>query len=178
MLIPNFCICSFAAFVGLINLAKPDLIAFAPCSAVTPPSLIAVIITARSLISPPRPLTTGATRGMAAAMSCIVKIVSFSVTLRKSMVDAKSSLETPNAVCKAIVAPKASSYSIRPRVANLIVCSVAAVRLSPCAPVAATLAANSIVLDKLFPYFVYSIPSSFTASRFLSISAVVVLRSP
>ena len=100
-------ICSLALFVGLIKEARPDLRPLAAFSAVTPPSRIAVIITAKSSTSPPSPLTTVATLGIARDMSSIVKIVWFSTAFKKSIFDANSSLVTANAVCKEMVVSSA-----------------------------------------------------------------------
>ena len=82
MLTPIEAKLSDARLVGLIKDARPDFKAFAPFSALTPPSRIAVIMTARSSTLPPRPLTTVATLGMATDMSSIVRIVWFSTALR------------------------------------------------------------------------------------------------
>ena len=46
---------SLDTFVGLIIDASPDLSAFAPSAAFTPPSFIAVRSNAKSFTSPPRP---------------------------------------------------------------------------------------------------------------------------
>ena len=62
---PNFATSSLAILVGAIKLDRPDLSAFAPSAADTPPSRMAVSKTAKSCTLPPSPLITGATRGIA-----------------------------------------------------------------------------------------------------------------
>ena len=93
--------------MGLIKEARPDFNALAPCSAETPPSCIAARNTAISCTSPPKPLITGATLGIAAAKSCNVTTVWFSTMFKKLIVSAKSCPLSLNADCKAIVVSSA-----------------------------------------------------------------------
>ena len=80
---PNLATFSRADFAGLISDARPDLRAFAPSAAETPPSRIAVSKTAMSSTVPPRPLMTGATLGMASERSSMLVTVWFSTAFRK-----------------------------------------------------------------------------------------------
>ena len=81
-LIPNLPKASVADLLGLIKDPKPDFNAFAPCSALTPPSCIAAKNTVKSFTLPPNPSITGATRGIAAAISCRLTTVWFSTMFR------------------------------------------------------------------------------------------------
>ena len=65
-----------------------------------------------SRTSPPRPLITGATLGIAAAKSCKETTVWFSTIFKKLIVSARSCPDSLNADCSAIVVFNASCCSI------------------------------------------------------------------
>ena len=88
---PKPFIISFALSVGLIRDARPDLSAFAPSDALTPPSFIADRKNARSLTSPPNCLTTGAALGIAVVISSRDTTVWFSTAFKKLIASANSS---------------------------------------------------------------------------------------
>ena len=93
ILIPNPASISDALSVGLISEARPDFNAFAPSDALIPPSFMAVKKNAKSLTSPPSCLIIGATLGIAMVISSSDTTVWFSTAFKKSMLDAKSSVE-------------------------------------------------------------------------------------
>ena len=105
---------------GLIKDARPDFRAFAPSEALIPPSFMAVMKKARSSMSPPSCLTTGAAFGMAIVISSIATTVWFSTALRKSIVPARSFASTPNAFIKEMVVSRACSCSTPPRTESLV----------------------------------------------------------
>ena len=89
---------SFAFVLGLIKDASPDLRAFAPSDAFTPPSFIDVIKNAKSFTSPPNCWIIGATFGIAVVMSSRDNTVWFSTEFKKSIVVANWSAEMRNAL--------------------------------------------------------------------------------
>ena len=153
--------------VGLINDARPDLSALAPSDALIPPSFIAVKKNARSSTDPPSCLTTGPALGIAIVRSSIDTTVWFSTALRKSIFFAKSSAAIPKAFVTDIVVSNACSCSTPPRTARRVACATWAVRSAPVLPMAAALAAISIVLLTATPYFVNSSASFCTSANAL-----------
>ena len=145
---------------GLIKEARPDLSALAPSDALIPPSFIAVRKNARSSTSPPSCLTTGPAFGIAIVKSSIETTVWFSTALRKSILFAKSSVATPNALVTEIVVSSACSCSTPPSTASLVASETCASKSAPILPIAAALAAISIVFSTATPYFVYSFASN------------------
>ena len=177
-LTPNLPSVAVADLLGLIKDAKPDFNAFAPCSALTPPSCIAAKNTVKSFTLPPNPSITGATRGIAAAISCRLTTVWFSTMFKKLIVFANSSPESLNALWSAIVVSNAAFWSIWPSVASLVDCATASVKSEFCLPAAAACAARLIVSFTAMPYFVYSLAKSCTAFKFCCNSFGVVNKSP
>ena len=167
-----------ASSVGLINLPRDDLSAFAPWAADIPPSLIAVRKKARSSTSPPKAFTTEPAFGIASLKSSIDRIVWFSAAFRKFTLSDNSSIETPKALVREMVVSRASSCSSPPKTDSLVACLTCASRASPMFPIWATRAARPTVFSTAIPYLVNSSASSLTFSRALSVSPVVVNMSP
>ena len=138
---PNPLSTALALSVGLIRDARPDLSALAPCAALTPPSFIAAIKKARSLTSPPRALTTGATLGIASVISSSATTVWFSTAFRKSISPARSAEESPNAFCKDIVVSSALFRSSCPNTDSFRAAFVWFCKSAPAKPAAAASAA-------------------------------------
>ena len=169
-LIPSFAAASDAALDGLIKDARPDFNAFAPCSALIPPSFIAVRKNARSSTLPPSCLIIGATLGIAFDKSSRLKTVWFSTELRKSIVFPSSADPIEKAFCNAIVVSNALSCATPPRTASLLACFTTSSNCFPELPAAAASAAIPIVSATLSPYLVYSFAMSRMFLSALSVS--------
>ena len=178
MLIPRSARNSLVFFAGLIIEARPDLSALAPSEALIPPSFIAVIKNARSSTEPPSCFTTGPAFGIAIVKSSIERTVWFSTALRKLIFCASCSEETPKAFCKEIVVSSACCCSTCPRTESLVAWITCASRALPCIPIAAAVAAISIVSFIAIPYFVNSLPSLWISATALFVASPEVVMSP
>ena len=178
MFTPSFPRNAAAFSDGLIKDARPDFKALAPSDALIPPSFIAVKKKARSSTDPPNCWTTGPALGIASVKSSIDTTVWFSTALRKLILLAKSSAATPKAFVTDIVVSSACSCSTPPRTARRVACATWAVRSAPVLPIAAALAAISIVSVTATPYFVNSLASCSTSAKALLVWSVVVNISP
>ena len=177
-LIPNSSACLLAAFDGLIKDARPDFKALAASAAPTPPSCIAAIKNAKSFISPPSCLITGATLGIAWVMSSSATTVWFSTAFKKLTVSSNSFPVTLKAFWIAIVASKACSWATPPRTDNLVAWVTTSSSCFPELPAAAASAANLIVSATAIPYFVNSFANSLIFAKAASVSDVAVNISP
>ena len=142
---------SLALCVGLIKDARPDFRALAPSDALIPPSFIAAMKKARSLTSPPRAFTTGATFGIAVVISSRDITVWFSTALRKSISVARSLDEIPKAFCKDMVVSRALFSSSCPNTDSFRAAAVWFCRSAPAKPAAAASAAMSSASDTATP---------------------------
>ena len=142
--------------VGLMSDARPDFRALAPSDALIPPSRIAVRKNAKSLTSPPSCWITGAAFGIAVVRSSIDVTVWFSTALRKLISPRRSFVAVPKALVNEIVVSRALLCSTLPKTDKRVASATCARRSAPCLPVAAAVAAISMVSLIATPYLVNS----------------------